>query len=201
EVAVAVKIIHRTLRPEEAERELTALRVVKGLRHPYLLSLQAFHALEDRLIAVLELADASLRQRLRACRDAGLPGVPPGELLLHVREAAEALDFLHARQVLHRDVKPDNLLLLAGHVKVADFGLAKLLEATTLHTASRVGTPLYMAPEVWDNRVGLRTDQYALAATYAELRTGRYPFHGDGPAALMCAHLSKEPVLDVPPED
>src|SRR5215211_7095148 len=68
-VDVAVKIIHRTRQPSQAQRELEALNVVKGLRHLYLLSLQAFYPLDDRLFVVFELADGSLRERLRVCRD------------------------------------------------------------------------------------------------------------------------------------
>src|SRR5262249_4473105 len=86
-------------------------------------------------------------------------------------------------------------LLLGQHVKVADFGLAKLLEKATLQQATQIGTPAYMAPEVWNGQVGPHSDQYSLAVMYAELRTGRFPFTHECLPALMYAHLHKEPEL------
>jgi WD40 repeat protein/serine/threonine protein kinase len=195
-VPVAVKIIERTLKGKEADRELQALQVVKELRHPFLLSLQAFYSLENRLVIVLELADKSLRARLEECRQVGHAGMPPLELLRLFQEAAEALDFLHDHKVQHRDIKPDNLLLLKGHVKVADCGLARLVEEHSLQMASTVGTPAYMAPEVWKEGVHPNSDQYSLAVTYAELRLGNFPFLGNNIAKLVHAHLYEEPQLE-----
>jgi formylglycine-generating enzyme required for sulfatase activity/serine/threonine protein kinase len=194
-VEVAVKIITRDVKPAEAQRELDALQLMKRLRHHNLLALQAFFPLPDRLIIILELADGSLRGRFEACQAAGLPGIPPAELLRYFREAAEALDYLHERNVQHRDVKPDNLLLLGSHVKVADFGLAKLLEQSQLQTASHAGTPVCMAPEVWNSKLSPHSDQYSLAVSYVQLRTGRFPFTGGTLMALMKAHLMDPPDL------
>jgi formylglycine-generating enzyme required for sulfatase activity len=78
---------------------------------------------------------------------------------------------------------------------VADFGLAKLLEQSQLQTASHAGTPAYMAPEVWDSKLSVHSDQYSLAVAYALLRTGRFPFSGDSLLALMRAHLEDAPDL------
>src|SRR5581483_7939943 len=194
-VEVAVKIIQRTVKAEDAQRELEALHVIKKLRHQNLLSLQAFFAQDDRLIIILELADRSLRERLSECQRAGQAGIPPKELLGYFHEAAEALDFLHARDVQHRDVKPDNMLLLGRHVKVADYGLARMLEQHSLQTASTVGTPAYMAPEVWNGKISVHSDQYSLAAAYAELRSGKFPFPKDSLASLIHAHLQGTPDL------
>src|SRR5205807_2269375 len=92
-VEVAIKVITRSVKPTEAQRELDALQVMKRLRHQNLLALQAFFPLPDRLIIILELADGSLHGHLEACQARGLPGIPPAELLRYFREAAEALDF------------------------------------------------------------------------------------------------------------
>jgi serine/threonine protein kinase len=194
-IEVAVKLIARAAKPAEAQRELDALQLMRQLRHQNLLAVQAFFPLPDRLVIILELADGSLRGRLEQCVEQGLPGIPPAELLRYFREAAEALDYLHNQNVQHRDVKPDNLLLVGQHVKVADFGLAKLLERTQLQTASHAGTPVCMAPEVWNNKLSVHSDQYSLAVSYVQLRTGRFPFSGDSLVALMRAHLMDVPDL------
>lgn len=200
-VQVAVKILSLTLKPAEAKRELAALHSMLELRHPYLLSLQAIFYHGDRIFVVMELADDSLRARLSSCRAQGQPGIPTAELLRLVREAAEAIDYLHENQRLHRDIKPDNVLLLAGHAKVADYGLARILEQRqTVQTQSVLGTPAYMAPEVWEGSVGPRSDQYSLAVAYVELRCGRRPFDGRSMPQLAKQHAEAAPDLSGIPE-
>jgi hypothetical protein len=198
---VAVKRIIRPIDTDEARRELQSLEQIKSLRHPFLLQTQAYYFQEDQLYIVMELADGTLRDRLKECHKAGLAAVPVEELLVYFREAAEALDYMHGQQLLHRDIKPHNLLLLHGHVKVADFGLARVFESQRLMmSASGSGTPAYMAPEVWRNKVSARSDQYSLALTYTELRLGRWPFPGRAIQAIMLDHISGKPDLAGLPE-
>jgi hypothetical protein len=198
-VNVAVKRIFRPLDDESSQRELQSLQLIRELRHPYLLQTQAFWSLEDRLVIVMELADDSLADWNREVRQVNEEGIPVPELLAYFREAAEALDYLHRMNVLHRDVKPANLLRLKGHAKVADFGLARMMEAK-LEAATFCGTPLYMAPEVWKKTVCPQSDQYSLAIAYAELRTGRQIFSGADFVEVCTKHTSGKPDLDPLPE-
>jgi serine/threonine protein kinase len=198
-IEVAVKKIMRPLAHKDVQRELQALEVIKRLRHPFLLQTQAYWLRQDELLIVMELADGSLSNRLETCHRAGQTGIPVDELLQYFREAAEALDYLHGEQVLHRDVKPQNILLLKGHAKVADFGLARMWDGDDVLQATSCGTPAFMAPEVWKGMVSPQSDQYSLAATYFALRTGRTLFPGNVNAIFE--HLEKAPDLSPLPED
>ena len=200
----AVKIISRSFDHQEAQRELKALEITQGLNHPYLLRTEAAWLEENQLRIAMELAEGSLADRLKECRAAGLPGIPLPELLRYFREAAEALDWLHGKNVLHRDIKPENILILERHAKVADFGLVRLQSAGAAleATATFCGTMVYMPPETWRGKVSRHSDQYSLAVTYAELRLGRPPFSGKNHVELMMEHQQRTPNLSpLPPAE
>jgi serine/threonine protein kinase len=201
-VEVAVKKIMRPLDHKSVQNELQALELIKQLRHPYLLQTHAFWSLEDQLVIVMELADGSLRDRLKECQQEGQTGIPVAELLRYFRETAEALDYLHSKSVQHRDIKPDNILVLQGHAKVGDFGLARLQAMEQSMTDPGSGTPPYIAPEIWLGRIkpNSDSDQYSLALTYFELRYNRRVIANGSLMQVMMAHTEGQYSLDPMPE-
>jgi eukaryotic-like serine/threonine-protein kinase len=143
-----------------------------------------------------EPAEGSLRDRLRACQEAGLPGIPVSELLRHVRDVAAQLDSLHGQSRLYGDVKPENVRLLKGQARLADSGMVQVLPGKGVSA----GTPVYLAPEGWRGRTDARSDQYSLAVTYAEMRFGRRPFSGESLVEFFREHLDGTPDLAPFPE-
>lgn len=193
----AMKVIVRPIDQEESQREVESMELIKNLRHHFLMPTHAYWVLEDRLIILMDLADSSLRDTLNEYRKQGKQAIPLPELMKYMRQTAEALDYLHHKNVRHRDIKPENILLTEGNVRVADFGLAKAQGTQRMMTGTFAGTPLYMPPETWEDKTHLHGDQYSLAATYFELRAGQRVFKETGLPALMHSHLHETP--DVSP--
>jgi Tol biopolymer transport system component/tRNA A-37 threonylcarbamoyl transferase component Bud32 len=194
---VAVKVLRSelaaTLGPDRFAREV---EIAAQLQHPHILPVLDSGDADGLLYYVMPFVDGeSLRARL--ARQGELP-VPEAIRLL--REIADALAYAHARGVVHRDVKPDNVLLSGRHVLVADFGVAKAVSEAgaapqTLTTAGvAIGTPAYMAPEqaAADPHVDHRADIYALGVLGYELLTGGPPFSGTA-QAVLAAQVSQEP--------
>ena len=181
------------------QQEYDAFERVKGIRHPFLMTLERVELIDGELLMVMELADRSLAQRYDECREAGLPGIPRNELLSYMVDAAEALDVLGREHGLqHLDVKPANLFLLGGHVKVGDYGLVARHRTSLSGEEPKLGrglTPKYVAPEILADRVHARSDQYPLALVYQELLTGAFPYPGRSSRQLLLQHTSAEPDL------
>ena len=152
---------------------------------------------------VMELADRQLLDRFRECRACGLPGIPRDELTAYFADAAEALDMIAAKYGLqHLDVKPANLFLVAGHVKVGDYGLVASLDPDGPGGGNRGLTPKYVAPEALRGEPSHRSDQYSLALVYQELLTGTFPYTGKSAQQIMLQHATATPdVSSLPPGD
>jgi hypothetical protein len=127
------------------------------------------------------------------------PRLPVDEVRRVLREIADALAYAHQRGVIHRDIKPDNVLLdgTSGRVMVTDFGIARAIEAGTrlTVTGAAVGTPTYMSPEqaVGEREIDGRTDLYALGVIGYQMLTGRVPFTAGNPMALLLKHVGERP--------
>lgn len=173
--------------------ELRSLDDTKSIRHPNLVSVFGTWQTDGWLIVAMEKCDSSLQDRLEQSSNQNLPGIPLQELLGYMTDAANGLDALNAQHVQHRDVKPANLLLLNGGVKVADFGLAKAIKES-IASNSGAGTIAYTAPECFKGRVARQSDQYSLAVSYYQLRTAQLLFNGNQ-AEIMYAHLESVPDL------
>lgn len=205
-IRVALKFVPYAGKPGESETR--ALNLMARLRHPNVLTISGAWKQMGLLVVAMDLADRTLWDRLQEALRSGLSGIPRDELLDYMEEAAKGLDYLnspdhklsgkHGVGVQHRDVKPQNLLLVGGGVKVGDFGLARLLERTaTSHTGNL--TVAYAAPEFFRGETSRTSDQYSLAVTYCVLRGGRLPFQGHA-AQLMAGHLTGVPDLSgIPP--
>ncbi|MCM3885147.1 serine/threonine-protein kinase, partial [Frankia sp. R82] len=171
------------------DRFLGEARVLAGLDHPHVVRIYDYVENDGLCLLVMEqLTGGSLR---------GRPLAGPGPVSAIGVAAAVALAAAHDRGVLHRDVKPDNLLFAAdGTPKVTDFGIAKILEATAATTTGLVGTPRYMAPEqITGAPLGPGTDLYALGVVLYELFAGRSPFPPElSVAALLHHHMSVPPL-------
>ena len=195
-IAKAIKVVYGHHDNQQAARELNALNRIKEVRHPFLLSIERIELVDGHLIIVTELATASLRNVFEQHVASGLAGIPRPVLLTHLSDAADALDYIAQEHSLqHLDVKPENLLIVGGRVKVADFGLVKDLQ--DVHSSIVGGlTPVYAAPELFDGRPNRHSDQYSLAIVYQELLTGVLPFEGRTTAQLAAQHLHGRPRLD-----
>ncbi len=185
---VALKIFNPDLSPEALARLRREVRLGRELRHPHLVRVYELIEVGDRLGLAMEwLPGGSLKQRLAS------GPLPVEDVVKLAGEVLSALQFLHAQGIVHRDVKPSNLLLDAqGHVHLADLGLAKSLsgEPGLTRTTVTVGTLHYMSPEQLRGReLGPATDLYSLGVTIFELLTGGVPFTAQNEAELVLLQL------------
>jgi serine/threonine-protein kinase len=191
---VAVKILHARYAddPSFLARFRREAQAAASLNHPNIVAVYDTGEDDGRPFIVMEyVAGQSLRDALRR------EPVLPQRAAEIVRDAALGLHYAHERGLVHRDIKPGNILISdEGQVKVADFGIARAVSAESVtQTAAVFGTAAYVAPEqAQGESVDRRTDIYALGCVLYELLTSRQPFSADSAVALAYKHVSEPPV-------
>jgi protein kinase-like protein len=196
---VAIKVISRRLAGEGAARArfLREARAMAGVEHPNVVRIYAFGEAEGHLYIVMEYVPGETL----AARLARLTRLAAGDALVVAVEVAQALAAAWQRGIVHRDVKPANILFDAdGRVKVADFGLARAgrpegaADASATAEGAVVGTPHYMSPEqALGRETDFRSDIYSLGIVLYEMVGGRKPFQGGTPMEVIAQHL-REPL-------
>jgi hypothetical protein len=185
----ALKLVQRHL-----DVELRGVGQCLNLKHPHLVAVYDILKVEnDDYWIVMEFVDGESLADVLARHPQGMP---EQEMLTWLRGICAGVAYLHDHGIAHRDLKPGNLFVEKGVVKIGDYGLSKFISASQRsgHTES-VGTVYYMAPEVSRGRYGKEVDQYALGVILYQMLTGRLPFDGESPGEILMKHLIDEPDL------
>jgi len=194
---VAIKVLppHPGLDEQFIQRFQLEAKTIGGLQHPHILSLYDYGNEDDIIYLVMQYADGG------TLGDLMIKGQPMNikQAERFIRESASALDYAHRRDVVHRDVKPANILLDSEkHVFLADFGIVKMMSSgSNLTGTGIVGTPAYIAPEQGQGlSIDGRADVYSLGCMAFEMFTGRQPYQSDSPMQLIIKHMN-EPTPDI----
>jgi predicted Ser/Thr protein kinase len=191
---VAIKLLPGDLAalPEVRSRFLREARTAAGLAHPNIVPIHSVEETRGLVFFVMGFVDGeTLGARVRRAGP-----LAPRDVMRVIQEVAWALGHAHARGIVHRDVKPDNVLLErdTGRALVVDFGIARSVAADTPARGVRAGTPQYMSPEQIAGRtVDARSDIYSLGVTAFFAATGRLPFESHSTAGFITKHLSELP--------
>ncbi|MFI7135900.1 serine/threonine-protein kinase [Nonomuraea sp. NPDC050153] len=192
---VAVKLLRDGLAADQdlVLRFIQERQVMRTLRHPHIVTVRDFVVEGERLALVMDLVEGGDLRTLIQRRGT----LPPGEAAALLAQTAGALAAAHEIGIVHRDVKPGNVLLdrATGQVRLTDFGVARILHGPGItQTSAVIGTPVYLAPEVADGEAATpAVDVYALGLILYELLAGRPPFVGEHPMVLIRQHAMAAP--------
>jgi eukaryotic-like serine/threonine-protein kinase len=198
---VAIKVLHEDLGAAVgAERFRREISIATSLTHPHILTLYDSGEAAGSLFYVMPFIEGeSLRHKMDREKQ-----LPIDEALKITGEVASALGYAHKKGIVHRDIKPENILLEAGHAIVADFGIARAVQAdgggALTKTGMSLGTPTYMSPEqaFAEKDIDGRSDMYSLACVLYEMLTGEPPFSGPNAQAIMARHsMSEVPSMQI----
>jgi serine/threonine protein kinase len=190
EVPAAIKILHVRMEPSTHEQFRREARTIAHLQHPHIVRVLDFGFQDQTPYLVMEYTpNGTLRTRHpKGTR------LPLEQIVHYVKQLAPALDYAHQQRVIHRDVKPENMLLSANdEVVLSDFGIAVVQQSMdSLKTQNQAGTPVYMAPEQIRGKPGAASDQYALGVLVYEWLCGEPPFRGSL-FEVLSQHLYQPP--------
>lgn len=193
-VAIKMILAGQLARPEDVQRFRTEAEAAANLQHPNIVAIHEVGEHDGQHYFSMDYIEGQNLGELT--KDAPLPARRAAELL---KTIADAMHYAHERGTLHRDLKPQNVLIdKSGQARITDFGLAKQIERDSglTQTGAIMGSPAYMPPEQASGdhaRVGPHSDVYSLGATLYKLLTGQTPFHGDSPIATLRKVLEDEP--------
>jgi serine/threonine protein kinase len=194
---VALKFLPKGLEAHEPERArfLQEAQAASALNHPNICTIHDLQDLEGQQFIVMEFVDGvTLRNKIVGSRNASPLQV--NDSISYAIQIGEALQEAHSHGIVHRDVKPENIMInTKNQIKVMDFGLAKLKGSLKLtKTRSTVGTLAYMAPEqIEGGEVDARSDIFSFGVVLFEMLSGRLPFRGEHEAAMMYSIMNEEP--------
>jgi serine/threonine protein kinase len=188
---VAVKLLHGKLTAQYVQAFLNEAQTIASLKHPHILRVLDFGFAQRLPFLVMDYAPGgTLRDRHPANSV-----VPLSIVISYLKQIAAALEYAHARKLIHRDVKPENMLIDAdGSVLLSDFGVVATAHSTaSMKTIDNSGTVHYMAPEQINGKPRFQSDQYALATVVYEWLCGKRPFYGESSIQIAMQQLSADP--------